>query len=69
MCKHVCLGTEPRKVLNESKKLTLMDVVYPTEAAVVTCLLCISTLEPAMAILLQKLKLQPPERLQKNVAM
>lgn len=69
MCKHAGLGSEPRKVLKEVKKLRLMDVVLPTKAGVDIRLRCISKPEPVLAILLQKLKLQPPERLQKTVAM
>jgi hypothetical protein len=69
MCKHAGLGTEPRKVINEIKKLTLMDVVLPTKTGVDIRLQCISRPEPDLAMFLQKLKLKPPERLQKNVAM
>jgi transposase len=67
MCKHAGLGTEPRKVIHEIKKLTLMDVVLPTKAGVDIRLQCISKPESSLDILLHKLKLHPPERLQKNV--
>jgi transposase len=67
MCKHAGLGTEPRKVINEIKQLTLMDVVLPTKSGVDIRLQCISKPESSLAILLHKLKLYPPERLQKNV--
>lgn len=69
MCKHAGLGIEPRKMPNEIKKLTLMDVVLPTKTGIDIRLQCISRPEPALAILLHKFKLRPPERLQKNVAM
>ncbi len=67
MCKQAGLGAEPRKVINEIKKLTLMDVVLPTKAGVDIRLQCISKPESSLNILLHKLKLYPPERLQKNV--
>ena len=67
MCKHAGLGTEPRKVIQEIKKLTLMDVVLPTKSGIDIRLQCISKPEALLNILLHKLKLHPPERLQKNV--
>jgi transposase len=69
MCKHAGLGTEPRKVIHEIKKLTMMDVVLPTKSGIDIRLQCISKPESALDILLHKLKLYPPERLQKNVSL
>lgn len=69
MCKHAGLGNEPRKVIEEIKNLSLTDVVLPTRAGVEIRLQCISKPNPSLEILLQRLKLYPPERLQKNVAL
>ena len=69
MCKQAGLGNEPRKVIEEIKQLMLMDVVLPTKSGVDIRLRCVGKPEPPLQILLQKLKLYPPERLQKNVKM
>lgn len=69
MCKNAGLGNEPRKVIEEIKKLTLVDVVLPLRTGGDLRLRCISKPEKALQILLAKLKLHPPERLQKNVKM
>jgi len=66
MCKHAGLGTEPRKVIEEIKQLTMMDVVLPTRNGVDIRMRCISKPEKSLAVLLHKLKLYPPERLQKK---
>lgn len=63
MCKQAGLGDEPRKVIEEIKKLQLTDVVLPTQNGVDIRLRCVSTPEPDLAMLLQKLKLKPPARL------
>ena len=66
MCKQAGLGDEPRKVIQEIKKLQLTDVVLPTRKGVDIRLRCVSTPEPDLALLLQKLKLKPPARLTPN---
>lgn len=66
MCKQAGLGDEPRKVIQEIKKLQLTDVVLPTRKGVDIRLRCVSTPEPDLAMLLQKLKLKPPTRLAPN---
>jgi transposase len=66
MCKQAGLGDEPRKVIEEIKKLQLTDVVLPTRNGVDIRLRCVSTPEPDLATLLQKLKLKPPGRLAPN---
>lgn len=63
MCKHSGLGTEPRKVIEEIKQLTVTDVVLPTRKGIVLRLRCVSKPEKHLAILLHKLGLQIPERL------
>jgi transposase len=66
MCKQAGLGDEPRKVIQEIKKLQLTDVILPTRKGVDIRLRCVSTPEPDLAMLLQKLKLKPPVRLAPN---
>jgi len=66
MCKYAGLGTEPRKIIEEIKQLTLIDLVLPTRNGVDLRLRCISKPERPLEILLEKLKLYPPERLQKK---
>jgi transposase len=66
MCKQAGLGDEPRKVIQEIKKLHLTDVVLPTRNGVDIRLRCVCTPEPDLAMLLQKLKLKPPARLAPN---
>lgn len=66
MCKNAGLGTEPRKVIEEIKQLTMMDIVLPTRKNVDIRLRCVSKPEKPLQFLLQKLKLNPPQRLQKS---
>lgn len=63
MCKQAGLGNEPRRVVEEIKELTLVDVVLPTRKAIEIRLRCVSIPEHHLTILLQKLNLRPPERL------
>ena len=70
MCKRSGLGNEPRKVVEEIKSLMLIDVVLMTRTQIEIRLRCISKPEPSLALLLQRLDLRPPERLElklKNV--
>ncbi|MFH0991246.1 MAG: hypothetical protein V1799_14660, partial [bacterium] len=70
ICKRSGLGNEPRTILEEIKNLTLIDVVLLTRTKIEIRLRCISKPEPSLALLLQKLDLRPPERLElklKNV--
>ncbi len=63
MCKQAGIGNEPRTVLQEIKNLTLIDVVLQTRAGTEIRLRCVSKPEQHLAILLQKLNLRPPLRL------
>ena len=70
ICKRSGLGNEPRTILEEIKNLTLIDVVLLTRTQIEIRLRCISKPEPPLALLLQRLDLRPPERLElklKNV--
>jgi transposase len=66
MCKNAGLGNEPRKVIEEIKQLTMMDIVLPTRKGIDIRLRCVSKPDKPLQILLQRLKLNPPERLQKK---
>lgn len=67
MCKRAGLGTEPRILLEEIKNLTLIDVVLMTRSKAQIRLRCITKPEPPLALLLQKLDLKPPERLELKI--
>ncbi len=64
MCKQAGIGNDPRTILEEIKNLTLVDVVLQTRTGTEIRLRCVSKPEQHLAILLQKLKLRPPDRLQ-----
>jgi transposase len=66
MCKQAGLGNEPRRVIQEMKKLQLTDVVLPTRNGVDVRLRCVSKPDADLAMLLHKLKLKPPTRLTPN---
>jgi len=68
MCKRAGLGNEPRRIIEEIKNLTLVDVVLPTRKTEIR-LRCVSSPEQHLAILLQKLNLKPPRRLQMRLKM
>lgn len=67
MCKHAGLGDEPRKIIQEIKKLHLVDIVLPTRNGLDLRLRCVTTPDPDTALLLQKLNLKPPSRLDVNL--
>ena len=64
MAKHTGLGNEPRTIIEEIKNLTMVDVVLRTRTGTEIKLRCISKAEQHLAILLHKLNLKPPERLE-----
>jgi transposase len=66
MCRQAGLGDEPRKIIEEIKKLQLNDVVLPTRKGVDIRLRRVTTPEPELATILHKLKLTPPKRLKIN---
>ena len=63
LCKQAGLGNEPRTVIEEIRNLTLVDVVFPTRTGRELRLRCVTKPEQHLAILLQKLGLRPPPRL------
>jgi len=66
MCKNSGLGDEPRKVIDEIKRIKLTDVILPTKKGVEIKLPCISKPNEHQRILLQHLGLNLPARLIKN---
>jgi len=66
MCKNSGLGDEPRKVINEIKRIKLTDVILPTKKGVEIKLPCVSKPDEHQRILLQHLGLTMPARLTKN---
>ncbi|MDO8674127.1 MAG: hypothetical protein Q7O66_22165, partial [Dehalococcoidia bacterium] len=63
MCKAAGLGNEPRKVLDEIAQIKTVDVVMPTKSGVAIRKRCISQPTKPQAILLQRLRLQLPQRM------
>jgi len=69
MCKKGGLGNEPRKVIDEIKQIKLADVILPTRKGIDIKLQCVSQPDPHQKILLQRLGIQMPKRLTKNIKM
>lgn len=66
MCKNSGLGNEPRKVLDEIKRIKLTDVILPTKNGVEIKLHCVAKPDEHQQILLQHLGLNLPSRLTQN---
>lgn len=66
MCNNSGLGNEPRKVIDEIKRIKLTDVILPTRNGVEIKLPCVSTPDDHQRILLQYLGLKIPARMTKN---
>lgn len=66
MCRQPGLGDEPRKSIEEIKKLQLNGVVLPTRRGVDIRLRCVTMPAPELASILHRLKLSPPRRLKIN---
>jgi len=49
------LGNEPRKVIDEIKRIKLADVISPTRKGIAIKLQCVSQPDPHQKILLQRL--------------
>ncbi len=69
MCKNSGLGDEPRKIIDEIKRIKLTDVILPTKKGVELKLHCVSKPDQHQQILLQHLGLKLPSRLTKNYKM
>ena len=66
ICKGAGLGDEPRQVVEEIKDLTLTDVVLPTKEGIELRLRCVNKPDKHLAVLLHKLRMEPPLRLHQN---
>jgi transposase len=66
MCKRSGLGDEPRKLVEEIGKITLTDVVLPTRKGMDIRLHCVSRPDYSLAILLEKINLKLPLRMNGN---
>lgn len=69
MCKQSGLGNEPRKVVDEISRIKLTDVILPTRKGVELRLQCVSKPDAHQKILLQRLGLNLPSRLSRNIKM
>jgi len=69
MCKNSGLGDEPRRIIDEIKRIKLTDVILPTKKGVELKLHCVSKPDQHQQILLQHLGLKLPSRLTKNYKM
>ena len=64
LCHQAGLGDEPRRVLDELRKLRVVDVVLPTRSGTILRKRCIARPSDHQAILLQQLGLHLPSRLE-----
>lgn len=64
LCRQGGLGDEPRKVLDEIQTIALVDVVLPTKSGVEIRKRCVTQPTEHQAILLQRLGLTLPQRLE-----
>jgi len=69
LCKENGLGNEPQKVIDEIKHIKLADVILPTRKGIDIKLPCVSQPDPHQKILLQRLGIQMPKRLSRNIKM
>jgi hypothetical protein len=64
LCHRAGLGEESRRVLDELRKIRVVDVVLPTRSGMILCKRCITRPTDHQAILLQRLGLHLPSRLE-----
>jgi hypothetical protein len=64
LCRQAGLGDEPRRVLDELRKVRVVDVVMPTPSGTTLRKRCITRPTEHQAILLHRLGLHPPTRLE-----
>jgi transposase len=64
LCRQAGLGDEPRRVLDELRKVRVVDVVMPTRSGTTLRKRCITRPTDHQAILLHRLGLHPPFRLE-----
>ena len=66
LCRQVGLGDEPRKIFHELSQIKLTDVILPIRNGKEIRLKCVGTPTQHQRILLQKLKLNLPQRFSKH---
>jgi len=66
ICKSAGLGDEPRRVLDELRRIKLTDVILPTRNGIEIKLQCVTNPDAHQRILLHHLGLKMPKRLTKN---
>ena len=66
LCRQAGLGDEPRKIFHELSQIKLTDVILPTRNGKEIRLRCVGTPTQHQRILLQKLKLNLPQRFLKR---
>lgn len=64
LCRQAGLGDEPRKVLAEIQQIGLVDIVLPTKSGIEIRKRCVTQPDEHQAILLQRLGLNLPQRLE-----
>lgn len=69
MCKRAGLGDEPRKVIDELRRIKLTDVILPTRNGIEIKLRCVTNPDVHQRILLQHLRLNMPKRLYQKLKM
>ncbi len=62
ICKAAGLGNEPRKVIRETRRIILSDVVLPTRTGKEIRLRCITRADKDLSIILERLKIRMPQR-------
>jgi chaperonin cofactor prefoldin len=67
MCKNAGLGVEPRRVFNELKRISMVDVIITTSEGMELKIRTIPRSEKPLQTLLHHLKLNLPERLTKRI--
>jgi transposase len=63
LCRQAGLGDEPRRILSELSEIRAVDVILPTRAGTEICKRCITRPSEHQAILLQRLKLSLPRKI------
>jgi len=66
MCKRAGLGNEPRKVVQEMRRIILNDVILPTRQGNEIRLSCVTQPDKHLSILMEKLKIRVPKRWSNN---
>ena len=63
LCRQAGLGDEPRRILSELSEIRAVDVILPTRAGTEICKRCITRPSEHQTILLQRLKLSLPRKI------